>query len=312
MRKVGVFILNKKSLYDAITEDGKHLGEFIKEYRKAARFTQKQLAQKLNKAESTVRMWELGKNTPSLDTLKEVGEVLDIPLGELLIRAGYLTEFRQLLEGNLYKPYNPPIPTFGEAIEKLRRENYDSNLDQFTIPLSDISKETNIPEDILYRIEKGEDIQLTVTQLLDLAKALDVTFAYLYLLSSKGSKLLDQDILKNIINRLQPLPASYIEANIAKSFEEFYEEEKKLTEDAGLKEDYGEAIYNEIIFANEINQLMLLHALSNPWSNSPELQYLLNLSDIQLDYKGRKLSLKDKQKILKKIEEIEETFEYQN
>lgn len=60
------------------------IGSTIKKYRKNAKLTQKQLAEKLDKAESTVRMWELEKSTPSIDTINKIAEILNISVLELL------------------------------------------------------------------------------------------------------------------------------------------------------------------------------------------------------------------------------------
>lgn len=65
-------------------------GEKIKELRKSNKFTQKQLAEKLGKAESTIRMWELGTNTPNAKTIAELSKVLNVGYTDLMIKAGYI------------------------------------------------------------------------------------------------------------------------------------------------------------------------------------------------------------------------------
>ena len=47
----------------------------IKHLRQNANMTQKELAQKLFKSESTVRMWELGKSEPDLATINLIAEI---------------------------------------------------------------------------------------------------------------------------------------------------------------------------------------------------------------------------------------------
>ncbi|OKL36224.1 helix-turn-helix domain-containing protein [Domibacillus mangrovi] len=288
------------------------LGEIIRSYRKEAKLTQKQLAEKLQKAESTVRMWELGKNTPSLETLRDIGGALDIPLGELMLEAGYIKEFREMALDNLKKP--PSIPTFGEAIREAREDNYNDNYEQFTIPLSDIARQTNIPETTLEQIENGEEIELTDTQIMNISNALDVNFAYLYLLAGKGNTLFEQDILENILIRTRTFSASEVKKISSMTFEEFCESEKGLINSDGsvLEMDTAGKIYNECTYSNEINQLMHLHAFPQMWSDSPDILYLLDVSHAQLNYRDRKLSANDKLKILAKIEEIADEFEYQD
>ncbi|EJR99155.1 helix-turn-helix domain-containing protein [Bacillus mycoides] len=67
-------------------------GEKIKELRKSNKFTQKQLAEKLGKAESTIRMWELGTNTPNAKTITELSKVLNVGYTDLMIKAGYINK----------------------------------------------------------------------------------------------------------------------------------------------------------------------------------------------------------------------------
>ncbi|OWW07413.1 transcriptional regulator [Bacillus sp. MB353a] len=67
-------------------------GKEIKELRKSNKFTQKQLAEKLGKAESTIRMWELGTNTPNAKTIAELSKVLNVGYTDLMIKAGFINE----------------------------------------------------------------------------------------------------------------------------------------------------------------------------------------------------------------------------
>ncbi|MFJ7953962.1 helix-turn-helix domain-containing protein [Lysinibacillus sp. NPDC096418] len=286
------------------------IGEIIRDARKAKKLTQKQLAQKLGKVESTVRMWELGKNKPPAEILGILGNELDIPLGELLISAGYFQEFGAMIEDNFKKP--PTIPTLGEAIREAREDFYDVNGNQLNITLSDISKETNIPQSILEQIENDEHIQLSDVQLMALAKALDVTFAYLYLLSGKGDTLFEDNHKNNALIQLRPLRASDVKCVNLMTFEDFYESKMRLTNGSMIGIDSAKEIYNSFIFANKIDLLLQLKALPNLWEDSPDIEYLLNFSEIQLNYRGRILSPTDKQKILAKINEIADEFEYQD
>ncbi|MFS0819018.1 helix-turn-helix transcriptional regulator [Lysinibacillus sp. 1P01SD] len=74
------------------------IGKKIKDIRKERKITQKQLAEKLGNAESTIRMWELGKNHPSPDSLKKISEILDYDYAELMHVAGYLDKKTTLEE----------------------------------------------------------------------------------------------------------------------------------------------------------------------------------------------------------------------
>ena len=54
------------------------IGKHIREYRKAAGLTQKELAAKSQIAEITLRQYESGKRTPSAEKLKNIARVLQI------------------------------------------------------------------------------------------------------------------------------------------------------------------------------------------------------------------------------------------
>ena len=56
----------------------------LKDSRKAKGIMQKTLAEMLNVKPSTVSMWESGKRTPDVLTLKRISDALDVPFSDLL------------------------------------------------------------------------------------------------------------------------------------------------------------------------------------------------------------------------------------
>lgn len=60
------------------------VGEKIRELRKKARLTQKELGKLSNTSETTIKQYELGKRQPRLEQLKRIAKVLNIYVGELL------------------------------------------------------------------------------------------------------------------------------------------------------------------------------------------------------------------------------------
>ena len=50
----------------------------IREFRKEAGLTQKQLAEKVGLSEQAIRMYELGKREPNVDVIKRIGKTLDV------------------------------------------------------------------------------------------------------------------------------------------------------------------------------------------------------------------------------------------
>ena len=62
----------------------------LKKLRKNAGMTQTELADKLDKSGSAVRMWELGQNEPDISTLVELSAIFDCSLDYLLCRDAIL------------------------------------------------------------------------------------------------------------------------------------------------------------------------------------------------------------------------------
>ena len=62
----------------------RRLGEILKEARKKAGLTQRELAEKIGKGYSTLQKYELGLFEPSFDTLEEIAAALDTTVDVLL------------------------------------------------------------------------------------------------------------------------------------------------------------------------------------------------------------------------------------
>lgn len=60
------------------------IGQNIKDARKQSGMTQQQLAEKIGKTESSIRKYEKGLVDTPLNVLKEIAEVLNWPLADLL------------------------------------------------------------------------------------------------------------------------------------------------------------------------------------------------------------------------------------
>ncbi|MBO5969394.1 MAG: helix-turn-helix domain-containing protein [Clostridia bacterium] len=101
-----------------------NIGSRIKIYRKQSGFTQKTLAEKLYKSESTVRMWELGKSEPDIGTIVRLSEILNVPVELLLnVDKDNLSEPDQVLRDvALYIQDHPAEPE--TPVQQLKREFY--------------------------------------------------------------------------------------------------------------------------------------------------------------------------------------------
>ena len=60
------------------------IGEQIKTFRKKIGFTQKQLAERCEVAEITIRQYEANKRQPRIEQLQKIASVLEVPIWTLL------------------------------------------------------------------------------------------------------------------------------------------------------------------------------------------------------------------------------------
>ncbi|OYS70525.1 helix-turn-helix transcriptional regulator [Limosilactobacillus reuteri] len=59
------------------------ISQRIKEYRLEKRYTQKELADLLNVKSSTVSGWELGRNIPSIEMIKKLADIFNVPFDDM-------------------------------------------------------------------------------------------------------------------------------------------------------------------------------------------------------------------------------------
>lgn len=62
----------------------KNFAQRLKSFRKGARLTQEDLAEKINVSVMTVKRWEWGKRQPRMEDIKNLCEVLHVTEAELL------------------------------------------------------------------------------------------------------------------------------------------------------------------------------------------------------------------------------------
>lgn len=85
------------------------LAERIKDARIAKHYTQKDLAKLINVKSTTVSGWELGRNEPSIETLKKLAQKLDVSIA-YLVGVEDATEDNTLTWEDLGMPYKGKIP----------------------------------------------------------------------------------------------------------------------------------------------------------------------------------------------------------
>lgn len=64
--------------------DQEKIGRFIAELRKEKNLTQQELADKLNVTDRAISHWENGRRLPDISLLKELGEVFNVTIDELI------------------------------------------------------------------------------------------------------------------------------------------------------------------------------------------------------------------------------------
>jgi len=68
------------------------IGEKIKDARKKAKLSQKELGMKLGVSQAMIAQYESGKRIPKLGTLQKLANALDVPIGELMFYASMIDE----------------------------------------------------------------------------------------------------------------------------------------------------------------------------------------------------------------------------
>lgn len=92
--------------------------EKLKQARKNANLSQKELASKLNITQQSLANWESGKTTPRQKRLEEISQILKIPISDLLASTSNIDLYNQLQNASKFKEYNLSISN-KKDIEKL-------------------------------------------------------------------------------------------------------------------------------------------------------------------------------------------------
>lgn len=160
----------------------KGLGDFIRSHRKKEGLTQKSLGEKLNKGESTVRMWELGKSTPPADVIPLLSKVLKTNYIQLMQLAGYIAEADsiglQLKRDLLIAKQKSYRDSLQEIVSKIKENEFklnkflymkddeltDDELKQRSSLITERSELKDQSEELRYTIE---DLQVEIDELND-------------------------------------------------------------------------------------------------------------------------------------------------
>lgn len=246
--------------------NGVDLGETIRRARKKKGLTMIELSEMTDLTQGYLSKIENNIKIPKIETLKKIGNILDIPLGELLIGAGYKAEWLEMFKQSIETPN--PILTLGEAIDHARSDwtNENEPFELYDAPLELISEEANIPLEKLLSIQNGENVALSVEEVTNLAKALDVSFAALYLIINRESNSFEKSYVDGLVNRIFHISPSEADRMKDKTFEEFCNDynEQQLKYNSLYVPNANELIhlYQEYQFVRFIDPLIRSFALS--------------------------------------------------
>ena len=128
------------------------IGSNIKKYRKYAHLTQIQLAQKINKSESTIQKYEANNVKPDFSVLDDIAEALKVPMIELIKDDTIESSVNKL---NYLEQY---IKTLGYEIDGDESEGYlviNTPEGTYEITEDDITDLTNTTKSfILFKLQE--------------------------------------------------------------------------------------------------------------------------------------------------------------
>lgn len=107
-----------------------NIGKKIKDYRKKAGLTQKELAEKINRKEITIRKYESGEREPRISIIEDICEALNIPIDE----------FGEELFQIKYNSSNRESKNFNDSLELFEKYQSDSSSNKFVSQLKLVEK----------------------------------------------------------------------------------------------------------------------------------------------------------------------------
>ena len=140
------------------------LGKKLKELRLGAGMTQRALADRLEKSESAIRMWELGKSEPDMETLRRIAELFFVSADTLLGKEDARKESGNL--GTVIHEGIRMIPVYESVSAGIGASPQEDVVDYYPcyIPSASEAEETlciKVRGDSMYpKIEDGDMIQV--------------------------------------------------------------------------------------------------------------------------------------------------------
>lgn len=163
--------------------DNKAVGLKIKEYRKKKKLTQKELAELINRTESSIRKYEKGLIEIPNSILEKIAQALEINITDL-INITMLSSNVIPPKDNLcfINPSKPKIP--GEISLKITKENFDKYKQIFLLASYQMCEEVYEKEPMVAKIYDAKTGKEIVGTMIDFLEKLDDEHKFLFLLET--------------------------------------------------------------------------------------------------------------------------------
>lgn len=129
----------------------------IRELRNRVGLTQKELAERLYKSESAIRMWELGKSEPDLQSINALAEIFNVSVDTILGAPATSTNRIPVLG---YVAAGIPIEAIEDIIdyEELSPETVKDGAEYFALQIQGASMEPKISDGDVVIVRKQPDV----------------------------------------------------------------------------------------------------------------------------------------------------------
>ncbi len=166
-----VLNINKTLLLDMDTENGIEMGEKIRLLRNKNKWTLAQLAEKTGYSTSYISDIERGKVIPSVDAIKKLSDIFDVPANTILEQS----------------------PSFAQKLKRVREEQ--------GLTQSNLASLANVSTGLIGQLETGK-VQPSLSTIEKLAGALSISPCY-FILNNAGPEEMLNQMSPDLIELLQ-------------------------------------------------------------------------------------------------------------
>lgn len=241
---------------------------------------------------------------PTPDILKKLSETLDVPYIELMEKAGYID-----------KETMDSIDDFNSnGLQELKKitlkEIINEILNETKLSVDELARKLKTNQSFLNQLISGnKNYKPSTSFLMEISNITDIPFGYLKVISDiEFYPALAQEKLESSLS-LGIFTIS--ELFKIQTFEEFIKSLNDFDNEPGSIE-YAQDLYQELLEMRGFEFIQRTKAFASEGVNLSDLESLFKVNPFTFHYYGRKLSDNDLQKILSKINEIKDEFEYRD